>query len=129
MKGRRVYSVLGILLLLAVGYLNWSSGGGGGIRVPIPWLQPRMGFVGRNGTQFVDLSDGSPIYVNGWNSYWLMVSESGDWMVEMLRRGRAMGMSVCRTWAFSDGGPNALQISPGRFDERMFQVGDFVLLL
>lgn len=50
-------------------------------------------------------------------------------MVEMLRRGRAMGMSVCRTWAFSDGGPNALQISPGRFDERMFQVGDFVFLL
>ncbi|KAG6484983.1 hypothetical protein ZIOFF_053509 [Zingiber officinale] len=127
MKGRRVYSLLGILLLLAVGYLNWSSGGGGGIRVPIPWLQPRMGFIGRNGTQFVDLDDGLPIYVNGWNSYWLMVSESGNWMVEMLRRGRAMGMSVCRTWAFSDGGPNALQISPGRFDERKFQALDLVI--
>lgn len=34
-----------------------------------------------------------------------------------------MGMSVCRTWAFNDGdGPNALQISPGVFNERVFQV-------
>lgn len=40
----------------------------------------------------------------------------------MLRRGAKMGMTVCRTWAFSDGGPNALQISPGLFDERVFQV-------
>ncbi|CAL9109445.1 unnamed protein product [Musa acuminata var. zebrina] len=86
-----------------------------------------MGFVGRNGTRFVDIRDGSPVYVNGWNSYWLMSSDSGDRVVEMLRRGRSLGMSVCRTWAFSDGGANALQISPGRFDERIFQALDFVI--
>ncbi|WOL17198.1 mannan endo-1,4-beta-mannosidase 6 [Canna indica] len=125
MNRRRLYALVGILLLVTVGYLNWSSGGGGGIR--IPWLLPRMGFVGRNGTRFVDLEDGSPVYVNGWNSYWLMSSLSSDGVVEMLRRGRAMGMSVCRTWAFSDGGPNALQISPSRFDERVFQALDFVI--
>ncbi|RRT40857.1 hypothetical protein BHE74_00020533 [Ensete ventricosum] len=128
MKERRIYTLLGLLLLVAVGYLNWSSsgggGGGGGVRIPIPWLQPKMGFVGRNGTRFVDLEDGSPVYVNGWNSYWLMSSDSSDPVVEMLRLGRAMGMSVCRTWAFSDGGPNALQIYPGHFDERIFQVLD-----
>ncbi|KAJ8504408.1 hypothetical protein OPV22_005294 [Ensete ventricosum] len=131
MKERRIYTLLGLLLLVAVGYLNWSSsgggGGGGGVRIPIPWLQPKMGFVGRNGTRFVDLEDGSPVYVNGWNSYWLMSSDSSDPVVEMLRLGRAMGMSVCRTWAFSDGGPNALQIYPGHFDERIFQALDFVI--
>ncbi|CAL9753683.1 unnamed protein product [Musa acuminata subsp. burmannicoides] len=131
MKERRIYTVLGLLLLAAVGYLNWSSSGGGGgrggVRIPIPWLQPKMGFVGRNGTRFIDLEDGSPAYVNGWNSYWLMSSDSSDRVVEMLRRGRAMGMSVCRTWAFSDGGPNALQIYPGHFDERIFQALDFVI--
>lgn len=46
----------------------------------------------------------------------------------MLRRGAKMGMTVCRTWAFSDGGPNALQISPGLFDERVFQALDFVIV-
>ncbi|CAL9148840.1 unnamed protein product, partial [Musa hybrid cultivar] len=102
-----------LYILFGLGYLNWFSGGGGGrIPIPIPWLQPRMGFVGRNGTRFVDIRDGSPVYVNGWNSYWLMSSDSGDRLVEMLRRGRSMGMSVCRTWAFSDGGANALQIFP-----------------
>jgi hypothetical protein len=40
-----------------------------------------------------------------------------------------MGMGVCRTWAFSDGGPTLLQISPGQFDETMFQVFSFVPFL
>ena len=41
----------------------------------------------------------------------------------MLRKGAEMGMTVCRTWAFNDGdGPNALQISPGVFNEKVFQV-------
>ncbi|XP_072992487.1 mannan endo-1,4-beta-mannosidase 6-like [Typha latifolia] len=129
---RRVYTLCGLLLLITVGYLNWyssssGSNGGGGIKIPIPWLQPRMGFVGRNSTRFVDLDDGSPVYINGWNSYWLLSSGSKDWVSEMLRRGREMGMTVCRTWAFSDGGPDALQISPGRFDEHVFEALDFVI--
>jgi hypothetical protein len=36
-----------------------------------------------------------------------------------------MGLSVCRTWAFNDGGYNALQISPGEFDDTVFKVGVF----
>ncbi|RWV84575.1 hypothetical protein GW17_00053699 [Ensete ventricosum] len=32
------------------------------------------------------------------------------------------GLSVARTWAFSDGGSNALQNSPGAYSEQIFQV-------
>ncbi|XP_038972768.1 mannan endo-1,4-beta-mannosidase 6-like [Phoenix dactylifera] len=132
LQERRAYALLGGLLLIAVGYMNWNSwgsggGGGGGFRIPIPWLQPRMGFIGRNGTQLVDLESGSPVYVNGWNSYWLMSSEKRTWVSEILRRGREMGLTVCRTWAFSDGGPKALQLFPGHYDEQMFQALDYVI--
>ncbi|KAJ0965171.1 hypothetical protein J5N97_026309 [Dioscorea zingiberensis] len=133
MRERKLYALIGGLLLLAVVYLNWEPGSGSGsesvfeIRIPIPWLQPRMGFVTRNSTRFVDSETGSLVYVTGWNSYWLMSSGSRVRVSEMLRRGRDMGMGVCRTWAFSDGGPNALQVSPGRFDERVFQALDYVI--
>ncbi|KAI0501703.1 hypothetical protein KFK09_016648 [Dendrobium nobile] len=126
---RKAYTALGFLLLATVLYFNWISSGSGGrfrIRIPIPWLQPKMGFVGRNGTHFVEVEDGTPVYVNGWNSYWLISSKLEE-VSEMFRRGRAMGMTVCRTWAFSDGGANGLQISPGRFNERLFQALDFVI--
>ncbi|XP_038978999.1 mannan endo-1,4-beta-mannosidase 6-like [Phoenix dactylifera] len=33
-----------------------------------------------------------------------------------------MGLTVCRTWAFSDGGPKALQLFPGHYDEQMFRL-------
>ncbi|KAG0465018.1 hypothetical protein HPP92_019182 [Vanilla planifolia] len=126
---RRLYSVVGFVLLATVVYFHWASAGRGGwlgLRIPIPWLQPRMGFIRRNGTHFVEM-DGTPVYFNGWNSYWLMTSESEATVSVMLKRGRAMGMNVCRTWAFSDGGSNALQIYPGRFNERVFQALDFVI--
>ena len=69
----------------------------------------------------------SAFYVNGWNSYWLMMksvwSPSRSKVSEMLKRGAQMGLTVCRTWAFSDGrGPDALQVSPGLFNERVFRV-------
>jgi len=38
-----------------------------------------------------------------------------------------MGLTVCRTWAFNDGTFNALQLSPGHFDERVFQALDYVI--
>ncbi|KAJ6818581.1 mannan endo-1,4-beta-mannosidase 6-like [Iris pallida] len=123
---QRLYTLLGTLLLAAIIYLNTSSTGFR-IRVPIPWLQPRTSFVGRVGTRFVDLESGSPLYVNGWNSYWLLSAPSPGSVREMLRRGSAMGMTVCRTWAFADGGPNALQVSPGRLDEDVFQALDYVI--
>lgn len=48
---------------------------------------------------------------------------------KMFKKGGEMGMSVCRTWAFNDGDvPNALQISPGVFNERAFQGLDYVIV-
>ncbi|KAJ6363778.1 hypothetical protein OIU78_003859 [Salix suchowensis] len=72
-------------------------------------------------------------YVNGWNSYWLMMesvwSPSRPKVSEMFKRGAQMGLTVCRTWAFSDGrGANALQVSPGLFNERVFRGLDYVIV-
>ncbi|XP_020964497.1 mannan endo-1,4-beta-mannosidase 5 isoform X3 [Arachis ipaensis] len=82
-----------------------------------------LSFVERNGTQFV--LDGKALYVNGWNSYWLMGQSVEVYnrpkVREMLQNGAKMGFTVCRTWAFNDGDYNALQISPGHFDEQTFK--------
>lgn len=82
------------------------------------------GFVRVKGSQFK--LNGSPFFFNGFNSYWLMTVAADPSMrykvTEVFRDASAAGMSVCRTWAFADGGSNALQISPGTYDERVFQV-------
>ncbi|ONK79320.1 uncharacterized protein A4U43_C01F5170 [Asparagus officinalis] len=123
------YTTIGLLLLAAVGYLNWSSSNHGSfqVRIPIPWLQPEMSFITCVGTRFVDSSTGSPVYVNGWNSYWMISSLSPESIEEMMRRGREMGMTVCRTWAFYDAGAHPLQLSPGVFDESLFQLLDYII--
>lgn len=41
---------------------------------------------------------------------------------DVFRDAASAGLSVCRTWAFGDGGNQALQISPGVYDEAVFQV-------
>ncbi|KAL6614532.1 hypothetical protein ACP70R_036802 [Stipagrostis hirtigluma subsp. patula] len=86
-------------------------------------------FVERRGARL--FLDGRPFYANGWNSYWLMdqaVEPSTRHRVSrMLRAGAEMGLTVCRTWAFNDGAYNALQVSPGRFDERVFRALDLVV--
>ena len=86
--------------------------------------QKKVSFVKRNGTHF--MVDGGVFYVNGWNSYWLMdhaVNDHGKHTIKaMLQAGAKMGLTVCRTWAFNDGDYNALQISPGQFDEKVFRV-------
>ncbi|RVW62597.1 Mannan endo-1,4-beta-mannosidase 5 [Vitis vinifera] len=46
---------------------------------------------------------------------------------EVFGQATASRLSVCRTWAFNDGGNQALQISPGVYDERVFQGLDFVI--
>ncbi|GLT64195.1 hypothetical protein SLA2020_367030 [Shorea laevis] len=83
-----------------------------------------LGFVERNGSQF--MLDGRAFYINGWNSFWLMEQAVDEYsrprVRAMLHAGAMMGLTVCRTWAFNDGAYNALQLSPGRFDERVFQV-------
>lgn len=86
--------------------------------------QTNLSFVERNGTQF--MVDGRPFYFNGWNSYWMMehaVDASRKHRIRtILQAGAKMGLTVCRTWAFNDGDYNALQISPGKFDENVFRV-------
>uniref|UniRef100_A0A1J3DAU6 mannan endo-1,4-beta-mannosidase n=1 Tax=Noccaea caerulescens TaxID=107243 RepID=A0A1J3DAU6_NOCCA len=118
-----VLPILGFLICAAFIYLSFRD----------LWLNHKwrteLGFVKRNGTQFV--VDGKPLYVNGWNSYWFMdhaVNEHSRYLVsDMLEAGSKMGLTVCRTWAFNDGGYNALQISPGQFDERVFKALDHVI--
>ncbi|KAL3513304.1 hypothetical protein ACH5RR_026021 [Cinchona calisaya] len=87
------------------------------------------GFVRTHGPHFV--LNGSPFLFNGFNSYWLMhvaAEPSERYKVsEVFRDASATGLSVCRTWAFSDGGDRALQISPATYDERVFQALDFVI--
>ncbi|XP_065874184.1 mannan endo-1,4-beta-mannosidase 2-like [Euphorbia lathyris] len=86
-------------------------------------------FVTRNGTQF--MVDGRPFYINGWNSYWLMdhsvEEERKPRVSKMLEAASKMGLTVCRAWAFNDGGYNALQLSPGKFDEQVFKALDHVI--
>ncbi|KAK6932822.1 Glycoside hydrolase, family 5 [Dillenia turbinata] len=137
-RERKLYPLFGVLTIAAIFFFNF----GDHISFSIILWQPNMGFVGINSTQFVIIEDDeksgkkvkqTTLYINGWNSYWLM--EESVWkssrskVSEMLKRGSQMGMSVCRTWAFSDGdGPNALQISPGVFNERVFQGLDYVIV-
>ncbi|KAF9601280.1 hypothetical protein IFM89_018390 [Coptis chinensis] len=87
------------------------------------------GFVRTSNTQFV--LNGAPFLFNGFNSYWMMnvaVEPSERHKVsEVFHDASAAGLTVCRTWAFADGGDRALQISPGVYDERVFQALDFVI--
>ncbi|XP_073261193.1 mannan endo-1,4-beta-mannosidase 5 isoform X2 [Populus alba] len=126
-------------MLLSLLYLNFNNSNGS-LSFPVFLWQPRMGFVSTDSTQFIIINDGdgygygeSAFYVNGWNSYWLMMesvwSSSRSKVSEMLKRGSQMGLTVCRTWAFSDGhGPDALQVSPGVFNERVFKGLDYMIV-
>ena len=70
--------------------------------------------------------DGAPFLFNGFNAYWLMhvAAQPSERLKvsEVLEGAAAAGLGVCRTWAFSDGGDRALQLSPGVYDELVFQV-------
>ncbi|XP_068649068.1 mannan endo-1,4-beta-mannosidase 5-like [Aristolochia californica] len=115
-KSARISCILGIftLLFLLCGARNAPLGGG---------------FVQTRGTQF--MLDGSPFLFNGFNSYWMMhvAADPAERpkVSTVFRDAAAAGLTVCRTWAFSDGGDGALQISPGVYDERVFQGLDFVV--
>lgn len=83
------------------------------------------GFARVSGNRFV--TDGNrPLYLNGFNAYWMMQLGSNqyekDKVTRALQQASRYGMNVARTWAFSDGGPNPLQITPGAYDENMFKV-------
>ncbi|CAD5178060.1 unnamed protein product [Musa acuminata subsp. malaccensis] len=84
-------------------------------------------FVGRSGSKLV--VNGSPFLFNGFNAYWLMnvASEDQAKVSKTLSDAAAAGLTVCRTWAFNDGGNPSLQSSPGVYNEKMFQGLDFVV--
>ncbi|CAA0809828.1 Mannan endo-1-4-beta-mannosidase 7 [Striga hermonthica] len=87
------------------------------------------GFVQTKGAQFV--LDDSPFIFNGFNAYWMMHVSSQpnqrEKVSNVFREAANAGLTVCRTWAFSDGGDQALQISPGVYNEYVFQALDFVV--
>ncbi|XP_022949987.1 mannan endo-1,4-beta-mannosidase 7-like [Cucurbita moschata] len=87
------------------------------------------GFVKTGGIRF--LLNGSPYYANGFNAYWLMYVASDpsqrSKVSAAFREASSHGLTVARTWAFSDGGYRPLQYSPGNYNEQMFQGMDFVI--
>ncbi|KAH9318571.1 hypothetical protein KI387_020340 [Taxus chinensis] len=82
--------------------------------------------VEKKGNQFV-VND-TPFYVNGFNTYWLMVfavdSSTKSKVSELFQQAASAGLTVARTWAFNDGGWRALQKSPAVYDEDAL---DFVI--
>lgn len=119
------YPIIGFASCLTFVYLSfgdlWASSN--------TQIEPEPSFVMRNGTHF--MVDGRVFYVNGWNSYWFMEHAVNGYtrpkIKAMLQAGAKMGLTVCRTWAFNDGAYNALQISPGRYDEHVFKALDYVI--
>ncbi|XP_039683646.1 mannan endo-1,4-beta-mannosidase 6 isoform X1 [Medicago truncatula] len=85
--------------------------------------------VGKKGNQFV--VNGQPFYINGFNTYWLMMFAADDStrgkVTEVFKQASSLGMTVCRTWAFNDGQWRALQKSPSVYDEEVFKALDFVV--
>lgn len=82
-------------------------------------------FVKTSGHQFS--LGGKALYVNGANIYWLMSMAtdvaSRAAVTEVLTEAAGVGVTLVRTWAFSDGTDyHPLQVTPGVFDESVFQV-------
>ncbi|KAI3844428.1 hypothetical protein C5167_009063 [Papaver somniferum] len=119
-----LYPVIGFASCVILMYMSL-----GNFSIPAS-KQPEMSFVTVSETQF--MLDGKTFYPNGWNSWWLMdqaVEDESRYRVRnIFQIGVKMGLSVCRTWAFNDGAYNALQISPGKFDERVFKALDHVIV-
>jgi mannan endo-1,4-beta-mannosidase len=88
-------------------------------------------FVLRQGMGFA--VDDRPFYFSGGNCYYLMVYAADPLLRpavdEVLDDSVAMGLRVIRTWAFNDGAGqwNALQTSPGVYQEYVFQGLDYVI--
>jgi len=86
-------------------------------------------FVKTEGTHFS--VNGNPLFVNGFNSYWLMTLATDpakrNKVTSVFEQAAAHGLNVARTWAFNDGQEEALQTSPGVYDEQVFQALDFVV--
>ncbi|KAJ7944251.1 Mannan endo-1,4-beta-mannosidase-like protein [Quillaja saponaria] len=87
------------------------------------------GFIRTRGVHF--MLNGSPYYANGFNAYWLMYVASDPSqrykVSTAFREATSHGLTVARTWAFSDGVYRPLQYSPGSYNEQMFKGLDFVI--
>uniref|UniRef100_A0A7N0UFF7 mannan endo-1,4-beta-mannosidase n=1 Tax=Kalanchoe fedtschenkoi TaxID=63787 RepID=A0A7N0UFF7_KALFE len=87
------------------------------------------GFIRARGVHF--MLNGDPYYANGFNAYWLMYIASDPSqrykVSSAFSQAAAHGLTVARTWAFSDGGYRPLQYSPGSYNEQMFKGLDFVV--
>ncbi|EEF47126.1 mannan endo-1,4-beta-mannosidase 4 [Ricinus communis] len=86
-------------------------------------------FAKTNGTHFV--MNNKSLYLNGFNAYWMMYMASDpstrEKVTSAFQQAAKNGMNIARTWAFSDGGYRALQISPGSYNQDMFKGLDFVI--
>ena len=82
------------------------------------------GFVKTRGVHLI--LNGSPYYANGFNAYWLMYiatdTSQRDKITSAFEEATKRGLTIGRTWAFSDGGYRPLQSSPGSYNEQTFQV-------
>ncbi|GAA0187012.1 hypothetical protein LIER_34300 [Lithospermum erythrorhizon] len=92
-------------------------------------VEASNGFIRTRGIHF--MLNGSPYYANGFNAYWLMIVASDPSQRHKVsaafREASSHGLTVARTWAFSDGGYSPLQYSPGSYNEQMFRGLDFVI--
>ncbi|KAI5078292.1 hypothetical protein GOP47_0005963 [Adiantum capillus-veneris] len=115
---------IAFLLALMLAAFSWRFGEASYYS---PSSSTLTGFVQSRGSQFV--LHGRPLYVNGFNAYYLSYAavDSSDEVVDVLQQAASMGLTLCRTWAFKDGGYHALQLSPGVYDESSFKALDFVL--
>ena len=68
------------------------------------------GYVKTEGTHFS--VNGNSLFVNGFNSYWLMTMETDtaqrNKVTSVFEEAAAHGLNVARTWAFNDGQYKAL---------------------
>ncbi|KAM7516229.1 hypothetical protein LguiA_005812 [Lonicera macranthoides] len=87
------------------------------------------GFITTRGVHF--MLNGSPYYANGFNAYWLMYVASDPSqrpkVSAAFKEASSHGLTVARTWAFSDGGYSPLQYAPGSYNQQMFKGLDFVV--
>ncbi|KAL6993547.1 Mannan endo-1,4-beta-mannosidase 7 [Sarracenia purpurea var. burkii] len=89
----------------------------------------RDAFIRSRGSHF--LLNGNLYYANGFNAYWLMYVASDPSqrykISAAFSEASSHGLSLARTWAFSDGGFRPLQYSPGSYNDQMFKGLDFVI--
>ena len=68
--------------------------------------------------------NGNALFVNGFNSYWLMTMETDtaqrNKVTSIFQEAAVHGLNVARTWDFNDGQYKALQTSLGVYDEKVF---------